>query len=104
MWDEERLQVRSGVSPRENAHAQLGVSLEEQVYLSLLFKKCHLKFQVPAPELQDLFTLLDSALALLWSCYSPASPFGMGMFTLCNRTLQVCTFPFILQEFTVKRL
>lgn len=35
MWDEERLQVRSGASPRENAHAQLGVSLEEQVYLSL---------------------------------------------------------------------
>jgi PAB1-binding protein PBP1 len=30
-----------------------------------------------------------SGFALVFPSYSPASPLGMGMFTLCNRTLQL---------------
>lgn len=75
MWDEEKLQALSRASPRENADAQQRVSLEEWVYLSLLFKRGHLKFQVPDMELQELFhcwvlLLFCSGLSLLFSSSS----------------------------------
>lgn len=108
MWDEERLQAPSGASPRGNARARPGVSLEEWVYLSLLLRRYHLKFQVPDTELQDLFTLLGSVLALLWSLSLLFSSFSFWNGNALLRAIAHCkcvnSFLFILQEFTVKTL